>query len=71
MESGVPAHDYKKFVSITDRRQAIKTAVQMAASGDLILIAGKGHETYQEISGVRHDFDDYKIASEFLNDQTA
>lgn len=71
MESGVPAHEYKKFVSITDRRQAIKTAVQMAVSGDLILIAGKGHETYQEIAGVRHDFDDYKIATQFLNDQTA
>ena len=71
MEAGVPAHEFKKFVSIADRRQAIKTAVQMAESGDLILIAGKGHETYQEISGVRHDFDDYKIASEFLNDQTA
>jgi len=67
----VPAHEFKKFVSIVDRRQAIKTAVQMAEAGDLILIAGKGHETYQEIAGVRHDFDDYKIATEFLNDQTA
>jgi UDP-N-acetylmuramoyl-L-alanyl-D-glutamate--2,6-diaminopimelate ligase len=71
MEAGVPAHEYKKFVSITDRRQAIKTAVQIAEAGDLILIAGKGHETYQEIAGVRHDFDDYRIATEFLNDQTA
>jgi len=70
MEAGVPAHEYKKFISITDRRQAIKTAVQLANSGDLILIAGKGHETYQEIAGVRHDFDDYKIAMDFLNDQT-
>ena len=71
MEAGVPAHEFKKFVSITDRRQAIKTAVQMANPGDLILIAGKGHETYQEIAGVRHDFDDYKTATEFLNDLTA
>ena len=70
MEAGVPAHEYKKFVSISDRRAAIKTAVQMATSGDLILIAGKGHETYQEIAGVRHDFDDYQIVTEFLNDQT-
>ena len=70
MEAGVPPHEYKKFVSITDRRQAIKTAVQMAESGDLILIAGKGHESYQEVANVRHDFDDYKIAVEFLNDQT-
>lgn len=71
MEAGVPAHEFKKFVSITDRRQAIKTAVQMAKPGDLILIAGKGHETYQEIAEVRHDFDDYKTATEFLNDLTA
>jgi UDP-N-acetylmuramoyl-L-alanyl-D-glutamate--2,6-diaminopimelate ligase len=71
MEAGVPAHEFKKFVSITDRRQAIKTAVQMAKTGDLILIAGKGHETYQEIAEVRHDFDDYKTATEFLNDLTA
>ena len=71
MEAGVPAHEFKKFVSITDRLQAIKTAVQMANPGDLILIAGKGHETYQEIAGVRHDFDDYKTATEFLNDLTA
>ena len=70
MEAGVPPAEFKKFVSIVDRKQAIKTAVQMAQPGDMILIAGKGHENYQEIAGVRHDFDDYKIVCEFLNDQT-
>jgi len=70
MEAGVPPAEFKKFVSIVDRKQAIKTAVQIAQPGDMILIAGKGHETYQEIAGVRHDFDDYKIVCEFLNDQT-
>jgi len=49
-----------------DRRQAIKTACQMAEANDIILIAGKGHETYQEIMGVRTDFDDYKIVQELL-----
>jgi UDP-N-acetylmuramoyl-L-alanyl-D-glutamate--2,6-diaminopimelate ligase len=53
-------------VSIVDRKQAIKTACQMAGPNDIILIAGKGHETYQEIKGVRSDFDDYKIVQELL-----
>ena len=70
MEAGVPSAEFKKFVSIIDRRQAIKTAVQMTRAGDLILIAGKGHENYQEIAGVRHNFDDFKIVCEYLNDQT-
>ena len=48
---------------IEDRRAAIRHAIQMAGERDIILIAGKGHETYQEINGVRHDFDDRKIAS--------
>ena len=66
MESGVEAQNYKKSMSISDRKQAIKTACQLASAGDIILIAGKGHETYQEIQGVRHDFDDMKIVKEFL-----
>jgi UDP-N-acetylmuramoyl-L-alanyl-D-glutamate--2,6-diaminopimelate ligase len=53
-------------LSITDRKQAIKTACQLAQPNDIILIAGKGHETYQEINGVRHDFDDMKIVKELL-----
>ena len=67
MESGVAPQNYKKMVSITDRKQAIKTACQLANPNDIILIAGKGHETYQEIQGVRHDFDDMKIVKEILD----
>jgi len=66
MEKGVAPQDFKKTVSIIDRKQAIKTACQMAKPKDIILIAGKGHETYQEIKGQRFDFDDYKIVQEFL-----
>jgi UDP-N-acetylmuramoyl-L-alanyl-D-glutamate--2,6-diaminopimelate ligase len=66
MEKGVEAQNYKKTVSIVDRKQAIKTACQLAQPNDIILIAGKGHETYQEIQGVRHHFDDMKIVKEFL-----
>jgi len=66
MEKGVDAQHQKNTLSITDRRQAIKTACQLANTDDIILIAGKGHETYQEINGVRHDFDDMQIAKELL-----
>jgi UDP-N-acetylmuramoyl-L-alanyl-D-glutamate--2,6-diaminopimelate ligase len=66
MESGVAPLNYKRILSITDRKQAIKTACQLAQPNDIILIAGKGHETYQEINGVRHDFDDMKIVKELL-----
>lgn len=58
MMEGVDAANFKKTLSITDREQAIKTAASMAEEGDIILIAGKGHETYQDIMGVKHDFDD-------------
>lgn len=66
IENGVEPQHFKKVVSILDRKQAIKTACQLANSNDIILIAGKGHETYQEINGVRTDFDDYKVVQEFL-----
>ncbi len=66
MEEGVEPQNFKKTLSITDRKQAIKTACQMAESKDIILIAGKGHETYQEINGERFDFDDYKTVNELL-----
>ena len=59
MESGVEPQNYNKTLSIIDRKQAIKTACQLAQPNDIILIAGKGHETYQEINGVRSNFDDY------------
>ncbi|TDE29724.1 UDP-N-acetylmuramoyl-L-alanyl-D-glutamate--2,6-diaminopimelate ligase [Flavobacterium ranwuense] len=67
MELGVASQNYKKMLTITDRKQAIKTACQLAQPNDIILIAGKGHETYQEINGIRHDFDDMKIVKEILD----
>ncbi|WP_456315627.1 UDP-N-acetylmuramoyl-L-alanyl-D-glutamate--2,6-diaminopimelate ligase [Pseudomonas shirazensis] len=67
MEKGIEAHNYKKMLRITDRKQAIKTACQLAQANDIILIAGKGHETYQEINGVRHHFDDMEIVKEILD----
>lgn len=67
MEEGVPQNMADRVMSIVNRREAIKVASKMAKKHDIILIAGKGHETYQEINGERFDFDDYKIVSEFLN----
>ncbi|TRX38773.1 UDP-N-acetylmuramoyl-L-alanyl-D-glutamate--2,6-diaminopimelate ligase [Flavobacterium sp. ZT3R18] len=67
MEKGIAAQNFKKVLTITDRLQAIKTACQLAQPNDIILIAGKGHETYQEIKGVRHDFDDMKNVKEILD----
>ncbi len=67
MEAGVSPVHYKKTVCVLDRKQAIKTAVQLAQSGDIILIAGKGHETYQEINGERFDFNDFETVHHFLN----
>lgn len=67
IESGVEPNDLKKIISIANREQAIKTASQLAQPGDIVLIAGKGHETYQEIKGIKHDFDDYKIALQMFN----
>lgn len=66
VEAGVEPQNFKKTVSITNRKQAIKTACQMAKPNDIILIAGKGHENYQEINGERFDFDDFKIVQELL-----
>lgn len=67
MEKGVEPQNYKKTLSIEDRKQAIKTACQLANAQDIILIAGKGHENYQEINGVRHHFDDMETVKEFLS----
>lgn len=58
MEAGITPELKRKTLRIADRREAIKTAVMLAGKGDVILVAGKGHETYQEINGVRHHFDD-------------
>jgi UDP-N-acetylmuramoyl-L-alanyl-D-glutamate--2,6-diaminopimelate ligase len=66
MMAGVPGQHFKKVLSILDREQAIKTAISMAEPGDILLVAGKGHEKYQEINGVKHDFDDLKTTIELL-----
>ena len=58
MEPGIPEDARSRTLTITDRRQAIRTACQLAQLGDVVLVAGKGHEDYQEIQGVKHHFDD-------------
>ncbi|MDJ0645844.1 MAG: UDP-N-acetylmuramoyl-L-alanyl-D-glutamate--2,6-diaminopimelate ligase [Flavobacteriaceae bacterium] len=68
MEAGIQPQNYKKTLSIVDRKQAIKTASQLAEKGDIVLIAGKGHETYQDIKGVKTDFDDYAIVKDILEE---
>ena len=67
MMVGVEGQHFKKTLSIVDREQAIKTAVSMAQKGDIILIAGKGHEKYQDIKGVKHHFDDMELVTELFN----
>ena len=66
MEVGVEPQNFKKTMSITDRKQAIKTACQLANPNDIILVAGKGHETYQDVGGVKSEFNDSVITQEFL-----
>ena len=66
MEAGVNVVARKKYITIADRREAIKTAVSLAVKEDIILVAGKGHEKYQDIKGVKHDFDDKKILNEMF-----
>jgi len=67
MEAGVEAHQMMKVLTIQDRDQAIKTAVSMSQPKDIILIAGKGHEKYQEINGVKHPFDDFAIVQNYFD----
>ena len=66
MEAGVNVVARKKYISIADRREAIKAAVALAAKEDIVLVAGKGHEKYQEIKGVKYDFDDKKVLKEMF-----
>lgn len=66
MQKGVKPLHYKKTLRIADRKEAIKTAISMAAKGDIILVAGKGHENYQEIKGVKHHFDDKETVLELF-----
>jgi UDP-N-acetylmuramoyl-L-alanyl-D-glutamate--2,6-diaminopimelate ligase len=70
MMAGVPAGMLNKVVAITNRKEAIRTACMMAHQGDIILIAGKGHEDYQEIKGIKYHFDDREIVKEIFNATT-
>ncbi|MBK7763506.1 MAG: UDP-N-acetylmuramoyl-L-alanyl-D-glutamate--2,6-diaminopimelate ligase [Bacteroidetes bacterium] len=67
MEAGVQVNQRKKYVSIADRKEAIKTACSIAEEGDIILVAGKGHEKYQEVKGVKYPFDDKQILMDMFN----
>ena len=67
MWAGIPATGQRKTLRILDRKEAIRTACALAGPGDIILVAGKGHENYQEINGVRHHFDDKEVLNEILN----
>lgn len=69
MNAGVPATDRKKVLTIVDRKEAIKTAVRLAKKGDIILLAGKGHEKYQEIKGKKYDFDDKAVLKAVFAEQ--
>jgi UDP-N-acetylmuramoyl-L-alanyl-D-glutamate--2,6-diaminopimelate ligase len=66
MEEGLSAAAKRKYISIVDRKEAIKTAISLAKPEDILLIAGKGHEKYQEIKGVRNHFDDKEIVKEMF-----
>ena len=70
MEAGIIPPLSGKVVKITDRRQAIATACMLAQAGDVVLVAGKGHEDYQEINGVKHHFDDREVIQEIFNNET-
>ncbi|MGD9558735.1 MAG: UDP-N-acetylmuramoyl-L-alanyl-D-glutamate--2,6-diaminopimelate ligase [Mangrovibacterium sp.] len=67
MEAGVQPHQKNKVLSIVNRKEAIRTACMLAQAGDIILVAGKGHEDYQEINGVKYHFDDREVIREFFN----
>jgi len=66
METGLTSAAKRKYISIVDRKEAIKTAVSFAGREDIILVAGKGHEKYQEIKGVKHPFDDKEVLREMV-----
>ncbi len=68
VEAGVRPENYKKTISISDRKQAIKTACKLAKEGDIFLVAGKGMRTYQIIGDRKTDFDDFKITTQILTE---
>ena len=67
MLAGLDEEDMKKTLSIADRKEAIRTACMLAQKGDVVLVAGKGHEDYQEIKGVKHHFDDREVIREIMS----
>jgi len=68
MVDGLDPNQVRKTLSILDRSEAIKTAAMLAKPGDIILVAGKGHETYQDVQGVKHHFDDVEILQSLINE---
>ncbi len=68
MLAGLNAQQMKKVISIADRKEAIRTACMMAQKGDVVLVAGKGHENYQEIKGVKHHFDDHEVLRDIFKE---
>ena len=68
MKVGVNSENKKKVLSIVDRKEGIRTACLLAKKGDIILVAGKGHETYQEVKGVKHHFDDREVLKQIFNE---
>ncbi|MDO4510369.1 MAG: UDP-N-acetylmuramoyl-L-alanyl-D-glutamate--2,6-diaminopimelate ligase [Bacteroidales bacterium] len=69
MEAGLDESNRSRVLKITDRREAIKVACRLAKKGDVVLVAGKGHETYQEINGVKHHFDDREVLADIFNEE--
>ena len=70
MRKGLEGEDEASYLVIPDRREAIKCALRMAAPGDIVLVAGKGHEKYQEIKGVKYPFDDVAVVRQYLCSET-
>jgi len=70
MQAGIGPSEIRKTLTIVDRREAIRTACMLSKKGDIILIAGKGHEDYQEIQGVKYHFDDAEVVTEVLQQLT-
>ena len=66
MKTGIDVKHERNVISIVDRKEAIRTAIALAKPGDIILVAGKGHEKYQDINGVKHPFDDFAIVVDYF-----
>jgi UDP-N-acetylmuramoyl-L-alanyl-D-glutamate--2,6-diaminopimelate ligase len=69
MEAGLTDDNRHKVLKITDRHEGTRTACQLAKPGDVVLVAGKGHEDYQEIKGVKHHYDDREVLQEIFNEE--